>query len=102
MQIEDSYQYDKATLLLGVRSDYELFILFVLEGILEQICEDANAFAALRRSKDTPKPHARLWKKTTVNNLRAYIAACLWTRSCYKREINDYLKQARNTLFHKT
>ena len=77
MQIKKPYQHGKATLPLDVRSLYEILSSFFNEAILKQMCGDTNAYAILRRSEDAPKPYARRWEKTTVKELRTYIAACL-------------------------
>ena len=90
MQIKKPYQHGKATLPSGVRFPYEIFSSFLSEGILEQICEDTNAYATLRRSEDTLKPYARLWKKITVKEVRAYIAACLWMGRHHESEVVNY------------
>ena len=100
MQIKKPYQHGKAALPPDVCSPYEIFSSFFTEAILEQICEDTNAYATLRRSEDTPKPHTRPWEKTTVKELRAYIAACLWMGRHHESEVVDYWKQSKNTPYH--
>ena len=90
MQIQKPYQNGKATLPQDVRSPYEIFSSFLSEAILKQICDGTNAYATLRRSEDTPKPQTKSWEKTTMKELRAYIATCLWMGRHHESEVVDY------------
>ena len=68
---------------------YSVFSLFFSDDLLQKIVEHTNEYAE-NHCTNTNKPHARKWYSTSLKELRAYIATCIYMGVHSESSVPEY------------
>ena len=93
IEIEGAPEHGNADLPwdVNIESPYEIFSLFFDDFIMEVLVNNTNAYAKAHSPMRTHKhPKARVWKPTSVPELRAFIGSHIWIGLHPEAAIEDF------------